>query len=213
MFTIDLLKGQGIPIKSRPESVAVVASAVAISIIVTIVMFSFYLNNNIAISLQKQEITNYETKLSRLSHVLELQKSFEDEKNTINSILSEVWSSLDRHTHWSPVIAALVKNMPNQMLLTMLEGKQKYIKTKVPGKNNPKEDVEITVPVRSLHIGVSASPQYDCDKMIRSYTDRLRASTLLGPRLESISVSQKADTLEGLDIVSYQIDCIFKLGS
>ena len=39
MFDIDLLKGQGIPIRSRPEGVAVAIVTVAVPVIIAIVMF------------------------------------------------------------------------------------------------------------------------------------------------------------------------------
>ena len=45
MFTIDLLKGQGIPIKSRPTGIAISAAAVAVPVIIAIVMLGFYLRN------------------------------------------------------------------------------------------------------------------------------------------------------------------------
>ena len=55
MFTIDLLKGQGIPIKSRPEGIVIAAVTLAVPIIIAVIIFSFYLNNSIVISIQRQK--------------------------------------------------------------------------------------------------------------------------------------------------------------
>ena len=212
MFTIDLLKGQGIPAKSRPESIAIVAATLAVPVIIAIVMFGLYLRNKITISIQKQEIANYETRIDELSDAVELQKSFENEKNAIGSCLSEVSTFIGRHTQWSPVLATLVKNMPDSVVLTGLEVKQSSVKRKVPKKNDPKKMINISVPVRTLQINVCGSPQSDCDKAVRDFRERLRSSTLLGPKLENIRVSQRLGTLESRDVVSYQIECIFKPG-
>ena len=212
MFTIDLLKGQGVPAKSRPEGIAIAAAALAVPIIIAIVMFGLYLRNKIIISIQKQTIVNYETKIDELSDAVELQKSFENEKNAISSCLSEISTSLDRHTQWSPVLTALVKNMPDSVVLTDLEVKQSSVKRKVPKKDDPKKMIDISVPVRTLRINVCGSPQSNCDKAVRDFRDRLRSSALLGPKLENIRVSQRFGTLESRDVVSYQIECIFKPG-
>jgi len=212
MFTVDLLKGQGLPIKSRPEGIAVAVIAFAVPVIIAIAMFGYYLHTRIIISIQKRGIINYETKISELSGAVRLQKSFEKEKNVINSSMSEVDSSIGRHTQWSDVLVTLVKNMPDSMVLTNLEVKQRTIKKKVPKKNNPEKKVSISVPVRTLQMSVSGSSQYNCDKAIRDFCERLRASDLLGPKLENIRVSQEVGTLEGQDVVAYEMDCIFKPG-
>lgn len=210
MFTIDLLKGQCIPIKSRPESVAVTAVTFAVPVIIAIVMFGFYLSNGVVISVQKQRIVNYEANIDKLSDATELQKSFEQEKKAIGSCLSEVSSAIGRHTQWSPILVTMVKNMPDSMVLTKLEVKEHSVRRKVPKRNDPGKMVDISVPVRTLQMSISGSPQYDCDRAVRDFRNSLRSSSLLGPKLEDIRVSQKSDTLEGQSVVSYEIDCIFK---
>jgi len=210
MFTIDLLKGQCIPIKGRPESVAVTAATFAVPVIVAIVMFGFYLSNGVVISVQKQRIVGYEANIDKLSDATELQKSFEQEKKAIGNCLSEVSSAIGRHTQWSPILVTMVKNMPDSMVLTKLEVKEHSVRRKVPKRNDPGKMVDISVPVRTLQMSISGSPQHDCDRAVRDFRNSLRSSSLLGPKLEDIRVSQKSDTLEGQRVVSYEIDCIFK---
>jgi len=212
MFTIDLLKGQGVPIKSSPGNIAVAAAAVSVPVIIAIVMFGFYLRNRIAISIQKHTMANYEMKIAELSDAIELQKSFEEEKNAYSSCLSEVSSSLGRYTQWSPVLVTLVKNMPDSVVLTGLGVKQHSIRRKVRQKDDPQKMVNISVPVKTLQMTVAARPRSNGDEAIRNFNARLRSSSLLGPKLENIRISQKLDTLEGQAVVSYQIDCIFKPG-
>jgi len=120
MFTIDLLKGECIPRKSTPESIATAVTAVVVPLIIAIAMFGFYVRNKIVISIQKHTIVNYETKIDELSDAIKLQKSFEKEKDTYSSCLSEVSSGLGRHTQWSPVLVTVVKNIPESVVLTGL---------------------------------------------------------------------------------------------
>jgi hypothetical protein len=210
MFTIDLLKGQGIPIKSRPCGAAIAAMAFAVPILVAMVMLGFYLGDRIVISAKKQEIVNYEGYINKLSDAVKLQESFEKEKNNINSCLSEALSSAGKHTQWSPILTTVVENMPDSMVLTRLEVKQRSVNKKVPKKEDPNKMADVSVPVSTLQMSVSGRPQADNDKAVKDFKDRLRLSALLAPKLEDIVVSQKSDTFEGQDVVSYEIDCIFK---
>ena len=212
MFTIDLLKGQAVPPKSTPGSIAAAAAAVAVPVIIAIALFGFYLRNRIVISIQGQTIANYQAKISELSDAVELQKSFDKEKGAYSDCLSEATSSLGRHTQWSPVLVTLVENMPDSVVLTKLDVKQSAIKRKVPQKDDPTKIIMTSVPVRTLQMTVAARPQSKSDRAIRNFSERLRSSSLLGPRLENIRISQSESTLGGLSVVSYQIDCIFKPG-
>ena len=210
MFTIDLLKGQGIPIKSKPAGIAVTAGTIVVPIIIGTVMLGIYLHTRVVVSVLKQEVTNYEAKIAKFSEAVTLQKAFEEEKNFISSCLSEVSSSIGRRSQWSPVLESLVTNLPNSVVLTEFEVKPGSIRKKVPKKDNPKSLVEANVPIDVLHMTVSGSPHSDFYGVVKEFRDRLRFSTVLGPKLEDIRVSQKVVKLEDQDVVSYDIDCIFK---
>jgi Tfp pilus assembly protein PilN len=212
MFTIDLLKGEGIPVKSRPESIAMGVITLAVPVIVAIVMFGYYLHTQIVISIHKQGINNYETKIWELSEAVKLQKSFAKEKNIINNSLSEVEFSIGRHTQWSPILATIVETMPDSVVLTQLSVSQRSVRRKVPGKDDPEKKIDMSVPVRTLHMNISGRPQSDCDRAVKDFRDSLRSSALLKPMLEDIRVSQGFETVDGEKVVSYEIDCIFKPG-
>jgi Tfp pilus assembly protein PilN len=211
MFTIDLLKGQGIPMKSSPGGIAIAAVTVAVPMTIAIIMFGFYLNNGTRVSIKEQEIVRCQAEIDKLSGAVELQKSLEKEKITYANYLSEVKSSISRYIQWSPVLVTLVENMPDSVMLTELEVKQHSVRKKVPKKDNPQEMIEKNVPVRILQMSVSGSPQHDCDKAVRDFRNRLRSSAFLGPKLENIGVSQESETLEGRDVASYEIECVFKM--
>lgn len=210
MFTIDLLKGQGIPVKSGLGGITIAVVALVVPIVIAIVMFGLYLSNIINISVQKQEIVRYEKQIDKLSDALEMQKSFEEKKTIYSNSLSEVSSSIGKHIQWSPILAVLQKSIPDSMVLTKLEVKQDFVRKKVPQKKDPKKMNVISIPVRTLRIGVCGSSQSNSDIAIRNFRYRLRSSTLLGPKLKDIKVSQGFDTFERQDVISYEIDCVFK---
>lgn len=210
MFKIDLLKGQGIPMKSSPGGIAIAAVTVAVPMTIAIIMFGFYLNDGTHVSIKEQEIVRCQAEIDKLSDAVEQQDSLEKEKITYRNYLSEVKSSISRYIQWSPVLVTLVENMPDSVMLTELEVMQHSVRKKVPKKDNPQEMIEKNVPVRILRMSVSGSPQHDCDKAVRDFRNHLRSSAFLGPKLENIGVSQESETLEGRDVASYEIECVFK---
>ncbi len=211
MFTIDLLKGRNLPVKSSPGGIAIAVATVVVPLTIEVVMFGFYLNNKIIVSVNEQEIARCQAEIDELSDAVEMQASSEKQKTVYGNHLSEVESSINRYTQWSPVLVTLVENMPDSLMLTRLEVKQHTVRKKVPKKDNPEEMIQKNVPVRTLRISVSGSPQYNCDKAVRDFRDSLRLSAFLGPKLDNIGVSQESGTLEGKNIASYDIDCVFKV--
>ena len=210
MFKIDLLKGKGIPIKRRPLGVAIAALAFVIPVLVGAIMFGFYVSDKIFIKVSMQELANYDKNIDTLSEALNVQKAFEREKNSLTGCLSEASSSISKFTQWSPVLEVLARNMPDSMVLTRLEVKEQSVKKEVPNKENPKETKRVDAVSRTLLMNVTGRPNSNNDKAVQDFKDRLRLSKLLTRNLEDIKVSQEPDTLDGQDVVSYEITCTFK---
>ena len=212
IFTIDLLNGQAVPLKSKPGGLAVVVATAVIPLTVAMGMFSLYLHNNIAVTVKQKEIARYDAEAGKLSDAVKLQAALEKEKTTYKDSLSDVRSSIKRHTQWSPILTTLIENMPDSVVLTSIEVEHNSVKKKVPKKEDPKKMVEVDVLARTLHLTVSGGSQRNCDEAVREFRDRLRASPFLGPKLENIAVAQQSETRQGRDVVSYEINCLFKPG-
>ena len=212
MFTIDLLNGQAIPLRSKPGSLAIIVISSAIPIAIAAGMLSFYQRNKVVVSVKEQEIAKCQAEIDELSDAVELQRALEEKKTAYGSCLSEVKSSIKRHTQWSPVLTTLMENIPDSVVLNTLAVEHDTVKRKAPKEDDPQKMVDIDVLVRILRLSVSGGQQSNCDDAVRDFRDRIRTSAFLGPRLEKIGVSQKSETLDGQDVVSYEISCVLKPG-
>jgi hypothetical protein len=210
MFTIDLLRGQGIPRKTKPAGMAVAAVTVAVPFIAATAVLTCYLCNATIISIRKQAIVGYQAKLDKLSDAVRLHKSLAQEKNLYINCLSEVKSSIVNHTQWSGILAAVVENLPDAVILTKLEVTQQHAKKKVPSKDDPKKTVDVSVPIKTLKINVAANPGSNCEEVVREFRNRLLDSPSLQQIFNSINVSQTSSTLGDQQVISYEIDCVFK---
>lgn len=212
MFTIDLLNGQGIPPKGKPGDLAIIATTVIVPIAVAMVMFLIYLNNDVALSVKEKEIARYEAEIEKNADAIKILNELKEEKQAYSKYLSEVRSSISKHIQWSPVLATLIENIPDSVILTSLEIEHDFVRKQVPKKDDPKKKVEISVPMKVLRVGVAGGDQGNCDRAVKDFMDRLWASASLGPSLENIGHSQESIEQGGRNVISYEISCYFKPG-
>jgi hypothetical protein len=227
MFNIDLLKGQGRPVRTRPKGIAIFVATFAVPAVVAMLLFSYYYRNKVVISIQTQNIETYATQTERLADATKLKESWENDKTNLNNCIADVASSISRHTQWSPVIVSLVENLPDSVVLSGLEVKQTTVKqkpekaaagamdskTSKDSKEKKDKKADSTVTVRTLRMRICGNLNSDFDREIKSFRDRLLASNAIGKKLEDVVIaSQGNDTLDGRDVVAYDIDCIFKPG-
>jgi hypothetical protein len=219
MFAIDLLKGEGRPARTKPQGVAIFVATFAVPMMVAILMAGYYYRNKVVISIYKQNVANYVTQTDRLADSLKLKEAWDKDKSAINGCLTDVAGSIGMHTQWSPVLVAIVQNLPESVVLNNLEVRQSSIKRKTAvgistEKNKTDKKADTSVVVRTLKLRVSGIAGSDCDREVKVFRERLRASDVLGPKLEDVVIaSQGRDTLDGREVVAYDIDCIFKPGS
>ena len=216
MFTIDLLKGQGRPVRTRPKGIAIFVATFVVPVLVAILMASYYYNNRVVISINNQNVANYTTQIERLADTLKLKESWERDKINLSNCLSDVASSIGTHTQWSPILVSLVQNLPNSAVLNSLEVKQTLINKKVSAiaeKDKKDKTADTSVIVRTLRMRLCGNPNSDFDREIKAFRDRLLASDVIGTKLEDVVIaSQTNDTMNGRNVISYDIDCIFKPG-
>jgi len=220
MFTIDLLKGQGRPIRTRPKGIAIFVATVVVPILAAILMANYYYKNKVVISINKQNAANYTTQIERLADTLKLKESWERNKSNMSNCLSDVASSIGTHTQWSPILVSLVQNLPDSAVLNGLEVKQTLVTKKAAAggsaiaekdKKDKTDDTNITV--KTLRMRLCGNPNSDFDREIKAFRDRLLASNTIGAKLEDVVIaSQTNDTMDGRNVISYDIDCIFKPG-
>jgi len=209
MFTIDLLKGQGIPMRVTLQAVLVVAVAALLPVIVGIATFMYYTGSTIKLSVQQQQLAAYRAKISKLSDDVAHKEAVESRISDNRGCLDEVGSLVAGHYQWSPILAMLAKHMPESLVLTTLEVKDRSVKKEIQDPKNPNMTKEILVPAKTLVLVVQGTAGADNDA-VRELREELYNSDVLGPMVENITVSQKTETLGGQSVISYQIDCMLR---
>ncbi len=210
MYTIDLLKGEGVPIRSRPGGIAFACLLIVVPFLAGVTGLSVYLDNQVVIAIQSQQVSKLTQATDTLAAAVQKKKTWEQEKNRAASTLSDVQAALAGHTQWSPVLACLTENLADALVLTKLEVRLSTVRQKVPAKDDPATKVEVSLPVRELRICVCGKDPESSSEAVRKLQEILRSSAALGPRLDTITVSQNSTTLDRREAVLYELNCVFK---
>jgi len=210
MYEIDLLKGQGIPIRFRPESAAAFAVAVIVPAIMAVALVGLYLHNSVLIASGKKGIESYEKQTLRLANAAGVQKASRAEHTYLTACLAEVNQAVNAHTQWSGVLRTIAESLPESVQLTELRVEQRSIRKKVAKPNDPKKTVTITLPARTLHLTVNGREGCDSDKAVNTFREQLWLSDAIGSRLENVQVAKQVRDTDGKPATTYEISCVFK---
>ena len=209
-YTIDLLKGEGLPIRSRPGGIAFACLVVVLPLLTAFGAVSVYLDSDIVITIQKQQASRLATAIEALSSAVRKREALEGEKTEATRVLSDVKATLGGHSQWSPILASLVESLSDALLLTKLEARRDTVRIKVPAPDDPTRKVETSVPVRALKICVCGKDKESSAEAVRRVQENLRSAPAIGPMLDTVTVSQDAATVDGQEAVLYELNCVFK---
>ena len=210
MYEIDLLQGEGIPIRSRPGGIAFACMVIAVPLILGAAMATIYMEHRVAVSVQSRQLSRLRQAAASLAPALEAKWSLEAEKTQAVRVLSDVKTALARHTQWSPVMATVIDCLPGGLILTRLGATRDLVRRQVPDRNDPERIIDVSVPVCSLQICVAGHNEDIAYRAVREFQDRLRSSDDLGSRIDAMTVSQESQSLDGQPAVSYELNCTFK---
>jgi Tfp pilus assembly protein PilN len=210
MFTIDLLKGQGIPARSRPEGIIATAVTVVVPVVIAVTMVGVYLSNRVVINIQRREIAGYEKKTAGMSDAMRAHKLYEKRKDAIQQRISETAGAIESYEQWSDILVTVVENMPDSLVLERMAVESRTSKVKVPDKKNPDKKVDKSMLTRTLNMTLGGAAGEASDREVQAFRDRLRVSSVLGPKLEDIPVSQQVEMVDGREVITYEMKCIFK---
>lgn len=210
MFTIDLLKGQGIPARSRPEGIIATAVTVVLPVAIAITMLGIYFSNRVVINIQKREIDGYEKKIAGLSDEMKTYELYEQRKGAIKQRISETAEAISDHQQWSDILVTIVENLPDSLVLERMSVESKAAKIKVADERNPKKKKNKTIIKRTLHLTLGGAAGEVSNREVQNFRDKLKVSKVLGPQVEDIPVSQRVEMENGREVITYEMKCILR---
>jgi len=209
VLKIDMLKGQGIPIKSRPGLAAMMAVSITIPIIIAMTMLGNYVRGSVLMTTQKRFLVNEKKKIENLAVVIASYEHAKEKVDNIKESFIEISDTIRQQTQWSPVLEVIAKVMPETLVLKKFETRKNQLTVKVPDKKKPSRQVTIKLPQRSLFLYLYGKTGAGNDRAVLKFLEDVRSSEILSQKIETIRiVNQNTDTDN--DIIHYDLECVFK---
>jgi hypothetical protein len=209
MLTIDLLKGQGIPIKTRPAGASLFAVAVAVPIVVIIVTLGNYVRGGIMLRNQRRLLTTIQADIFKFTDSVKFKQQAEKRINAVSACFVEVDDTLPQQIQWSPILRELAENMPASLVLSGLNIKTELQNKLVPQRKTPSKMTAIQVPKRVLYINLYGRRTRGSDEAVLKLLGVLNASMVMRERADNIRlVAQATDARQ--NVMNYVIECVFR---
>jgi len=205
MITIDLLKGDGLPVKSRPLITLLATLLALMPLLVAGAVVCDYMRDGVILKNDQAALAKYDDKLQSLRQTSEFLNDLEVQHEVIDGSLNEVAKCITVHSEWSPILMTIAESVPESLALTRLALSRRRIMANVPSPDNP--DSTVLLPGYRFVLQISTDACPDNIETIKQFIQRLRESETLAPRLEDCYMESK---IAKSDLVSYDIHCVFK---
>jgi hypothetical protein len=211
MYTIDLLKGHGVPIRSRRGGLLIIITTVAVPLIVAMAMYTQYLLNDININGMENSLKDRDKTIAQMAGSVKALASLEQRSVMMQDCLADVSTAIWRNVQWSPILRLIVENMPATTQLNKLDVSLVQISKQVPDKTDPKRLVNVPYASRTLRISLHDFSKSDNGEKVHIFIGTLKKSDLLAGKVEDIRIAaQEREKLQGVEVTRYDIDCVFR---
>jgi hypothetical protein len=211
MYTIDLLKGSGLPAKSSINNAIAAGLMFSIPVIIFIMMTGAYAQSKIIINSHTQTLDNYQHRFAGLKYYLAQEELIQERYRSINSCLDEVNDLLDQNMQWSGILAMVEQSLPQSLIIDRMEVKIKNSKKSVPQRSDSEKTIKIPVYDRSLNLKLHCGSQINSDSAVRKFQTDLVQAALAKTLIGDVAISsRKPSKINGINVTSYEMNCTFR---
>lgn len=210
LYTIDLLQGGGLPLRSRPGKVALMLIPMLIP---------FFAGGLIAATWQHREAV-IKTEVAAVEHDKEQLKRFQQDLDTykirkkqildLQHRLRAVNGMLETEMTVSPILLELVRTLPETVYFQDVELEYKPESKREKDKETKKKTY-IRIVQRSLNLTLAGPGRIESDQAVDRYISDLRENDTLKNLISEIGiVSRYTGRIDDQEQVFFKIECQLK---
>jgi hypothetical protein len=208
MYTIDLLKSNGLPLRSNMKNAVNVGLLFSIPILIFVMMTSSYAQSRILIDNHRKTLGHYENRFANLKKHMMKEELISQRYKALNDSLHEVKDTLNNNIQWTPSLAMIERLLPSTLSIERMEVKIKTFQKAVAQREKPEVKINITIYKRILTIYLQSSSKINSDETVTRFKNNLASSPLLQKQIRDITISsRKPERIDGIDVMSYEMNC------
>jgi hypothetical protein len=211
MYKIDLLKGQGVPIKHRRGGVVMIVATFAVPGLLFAAAYTQYVVNRVNISRIEARVTDRQNQIDRLRQAVVQRKQLEKQEGVMNDSIDEIAKQVVKHEQWSEVLKALVQNLPDSLMMSRIEVKQSSTTKMVPDPVDPNKTKTAAFASRTMLVSLLGNSRFNNIGLVRDYIHAVGETEPVASRISDIRISgQDNEKIGNNEWTRYDIDCVFK---
>lgn len=210
MYTIDLLKSNGLPARSNIKNAVAVGFLFSIPMVMFVMMTGSYAQSKMLLNSHGQTLGQYENRFGNLKSYMVTEELIWQRYNILNESLHEVKDILNNNVQWTPSLVTIERLLPPALAIGRMEIKIKTFQKTVPQKKDPDVAINVTRYKRILTIYLHSSSKINSDDLVTKFKNDLTNTPLLKSRVRDITISsRKPEKINGIDMMSYEMNCTF----
>ncbi len=211
MFTIDLLKGKGVPIRSNPGTAALKVIPFLLPLILGLYWVGTFQYNNTVMASERAGMEKMQEKIKEYSTDIQQVRQWISATEQTRKNLAEVSRGLGRHLQWSETLRAVAECMPESIALKEISLSRSSAKKRMADPKNPSKQISRTIIKRILTIRVYGKPSWETDEAVQQYLQQLHQSPAFMRIMQDIkAVSRQSDQIKDQAVTVHVIECTVK---
>ena len=212
MFTIDLLKGKGVPERLKPVTVVLGSVPFVVPVLVAVVLICLYGATAVRVASAQTEITSLDEQIFEYLPEVKFAREINAGISCTNKDLNEVAIAIKQFCQFTGVLETLCEELPDSILFKDIRITGVEDKVKIPDPKDSSKKVESHFMKRTMRISVCGIPSRRTDVAVHGYIKRLQKSEALGSLIERIGIVSEEDCkLDDKTVTLYGIECKFKV--
>lgn len=205
-FRIDLLRGQGLPKRSRPGTMALAAVPFLIPLLATGLLAGQWFSQK---ALIQTKLTIHQQNLQQITeHTKDLQWHEATQQDILNARhrIKTIQDALRLEMPLSPLMAELVQTLPPEAFFTEMDFTYQPVRRKVVDpKTNQVSYIQVIQ--RTLRLLLAAPNRPESDTSINDYIQKLRSAPLLSSLAQEIQIYSRQEASDSQNLILYEIRC------
>lgn len=177
MYQIDLLKGEGRPVRSEPWAVALAVGPSVIPLVTLAVLVSCYVNYGIETRIGREQIVSLNSQIAAKADLKAKRDQALARIDSAAKCESEIASAMRLHMPWSDILNDIAANAPQgKVVVYSMDARRDNVLSAAQTGS-----ATFTLTIGTYDLGNPG------DNAMKQFVDALRASKVMGPRITDVS--------------------------
>ena len=210
MFSIDLLKGKGLPETIDPKRLVLRALPILIPVLAVTVFASAYQHGRISLRDQQQVLKSNQKELVLYTDDIAEHNRINSKIIGMKKCLNDISKAMAYRVQVSEVFVELVQAMPKDIFVYEMKMDRKPVQKKIqqPGSGEVKQQLVVR---RKLNLVLCGYDAGRSDEAVQAYVNALKQSPLLAEIFSEITPpARQQGEVDGRDAIYYEIECVLR---